>query len=45
MTKAAAPYLHARLAAVEHSATIEHTPVEKLTDDELNRRLATQRSS
>ena len=39
MAKAAAPYLHARLAAVEHSGAIEHTPVERLTDDELARRI------
>jgi hypothetical protein len=40
MAKAAAPYLHARLAAVEYSGTIEQTPVERLTDDELARRIA-----
>jgi len=37
MAKAAAPYLHARLAAVEHSGSVDTVPPEKMTDDELAR--------
>ncbi len=38
MAKAAAPYLHPRLAAVEHSGGLD-APLERLTDDELARRI------
>jgi hypothetical protein len=35
MAKAAAPYVHPRLAAIEHAATIASKPPDQMTDEEL----------
>jgi hypothetical protein len=35
MAKAAAPYVHPRLAAIEHAATISSKPPDQMTDEEL----------
>ena len=38
--KSAAPYVHPRLAAIEHSGDIGNKPAEKLSNAELDRELA-----
>ena len=40
MAKAAAPYIHSRLAAIEHSGAVDTVPPERMTDDELARAIA-----
>ena len=40
MAKAAAPYVHPKLAAIEYSATIENKPPDEMSDAELNAAIA-----
>jgi hypothetical protein len=35
MAKAAAPYVHPRLAAIEHAGTLSGKPLSQMSDDEL----------